>query len=409
MCKVDMIRALLNARLSAAVEEICVVFERTIAEYEEELGRTKEENERQRQLLDAVDAVFRRDESRTADISLKEEQGETPHIKDEEQEADITELPLTFVTLERKQKGQCEKKRLEPACSCSSPNARMQGDQYKASREESFSIQVMNSDSVTSHSPDTDHDDSFKADMTSRTGDKLWKCEKIFTNKSSLKTHKSMHTDISVKEEEEDTPHIKDEEQEADLTELPLTLVTLERKQKGQCEKTGLEPPCSSSRSNAKMEGDQYEALQEEIFSIQVMNCDGVTSHSPDTDHDDRFKADMTSCAGDKQWKCSQCDKIFTNKSSLKRHVSTHTGEKPFACSVCRRCFTQKGHLRTHMRVHTGEKPYSCTFCGKSFSVRLNLIRHSRTHTGEKAFSCSVCDEQFSYKYQLNKHVCTVE
>lgn len=54
MCKVEMLRAFLNQRLSAAVDEIVVVFERTIAEYEEELCRTKEENERQRQLLDAI-------------------------------------------------------------------------------------------------------------------------------------------------------------------------------------------------------------------------------------------------------------------------------------------------------------------------------------------------------------------
>ncbi|XP_054626332.1 uncharacterized protein LOC129178287 isoform X3 [Dunckerocampus dactyliophorus] len=54
MCKVQMLRALVNQRLTVAVEEMFVVLERTIAEYEEELSRTKEENERQRQLLDAV-------------------------------------------------------------------------------------------------------------------------------------------------------------------------------------------------------------------------------------------------------------------------------------------------------------------------------------------------------------------
>ncbi|XP_077420526.1 uncharacterized protein LOC144050803 isoform X5 [Vanacampus margaritifer] len=54
MCKVEMLRTLLNQRLSAAVDEILVVFQRTITQYEEELCRTKEENVRQRQLLDAV-------------------------------------------------------------------------------------------------------------------------------------------------------------------------------------------------------------------------------------------------------------------------------------------------------------------------------------------------------------------
>ena len=49
-----MLRASVTQRLTAAAEEIFVLFERSIAEYEEELSRSKEENERQRKLLDAV-------------------------------------------------------------------------------------------------------------------------------------------------------------------------------------------------------------------------------------------------------------------------------------------------------------------------------------------------------------------
>ncbi|XP_061748657.1 uncharacterized protein LOC133546835 isoform X2 [Nerophis ophidion] len=51
MSTLQMLRALVDQRLTAAVEEIFVVLERTIAEYEAELSRTKEENY---QLLDAV-------------------------------------------------------------------------------------------------------------------------------------------------------------------------------------------------------------------------------------------------------------------------------------------------------------------------------------------------------------------
>ena len=54
MCKVQMLRALVEQRLTAAAEEIFGLFERTIAEYEEELCRSKEKNERQQKLLDAV-------------------------------------------------------------------------------------------------------------------------------------------------------------------------------------------------------------------------------------------------------------------------------------------------------------------------------------------------------------------
>ena len=54
MSKVQMLRSLVKQRLTAAAEEIFGLVERTIAEYEEELCRSKEENERQRKLLDAV-------------------------------------------------------------------------------------------------------------------------------------------------------------------------------------------------------------------------------------------------------------------------------------------------------------------------------------------------------------------
>ncbi len=54
MSKGQMLRALVKQRLSLAAEEIFGLFERTIAEYEEELCRSKEENERHRKLLDAV-------------------------------------------------------------------------------------------------------------------------------------------------------------------------------------------------------------------------------------------------------------------------------------------------------------------------------------------------------------------
>jgi len=54
MSKVQILRRLLLQRLAAAAEEVCGLFEGTIAEYEERLSRSQEENERHRKLLDAV-------------------------------------------------------------------------------------------------------------------------------------------------------------------------------------------------------------------------------------------------------------------------------------------------------------------------------------------------------------------
>lgn len=52
MSKIEMLRLLINQRLTEAAEEIFGVFGRTIAEYEEEISRSKLEIDRQRRLLD---------------------------------------------------------------------------------------------------------------------------------------------------------------------------------------------------------------------------------------------------------------------------------------------------------------------------------------------------------------------
>ncbi|XP_061917023.1 uncharacterized protein LOC133658700 isoform X5 [Entelurus aequoreus] len=145
MSTLHMLRALVDQRLTAAVDEIFVVFERTIAEYEAELSRTKEENY---QLLDAVSkkhqvVLHRTDGQSGAQLALSphslalslsgescrlkqpdvqqpphieydEEDPQPPHMKEEEKEVwiaqegecvvgqeedDVSKFPLTVVSV----------------------------------------------------------------------------------------------------------------------------------------------------------------------------------------------------------------------------------------------------------------------------------------------------------------------
>ncbi|CAB1333576.1 unnamed protein product, partial [Coregonus sp. 'balchen'] len=51
MSKIELLRLFLNERLTAAADEIFGTIEKTIVEYQEEVSRTKEENNRLRRLL----------------------------------------------------------------------------------------------------------------------------------------------------------------------------------------------------------------------------------------------------------------------------------------------------------------------------------------------------------------------
>ncbi|XP_076589945.1 uncharacterized protein LOC143322556 [Chaetodon auriga] len=89
MSKVTPLRAFVKQRLTAAADEITEEFERTIAEYEEELCR-------QRKLLDAVfrPEVRLRREGVQQPVSQKEDPAEQQECLDSLKQEDPPELPL---------------------------------------------------------------------------------------------------------------------------------------------------------------------------------------------------------------------------------------------------------------------------------------------------------------------------
>ncbi|XP_071968786.1 oocyte zinc finger protein XlCOF7.1-like [Engystomops pustulosus] len=106
----------------------------------------------------------------------------------------------------------------------------------------------------------------------------------------------------------------------------------------------------------------------------------------------------------EKPYSCSECGKSFRDKSDLKRHLRSHT-VVPFSCTECGKCCTIKSDVIRHLKSHTGEKPYSCSECGKGFNFQSKLFTHQRTHTGEKPFSCSECEKCFKQKSALVVHL----
>ncbi|XP_049923357.1 zinc finger protein 771-like isoform X21 [Epinephelus moara] len=383
MSKVQMLRSLVKQRLTAAAEEIFGLFERTIAEYEEELCRSKEENERQRKLLETVSnpqlRLHRADvqqllvvkeevppEQQEWSSSVDQEDPEPPHIKEEQEELwisqegeqlqgleedDITKFTFSPVPVksedeeEEPQSSQLHQRHTEQV------ETEAYGEDYGGPEPDACLQPYTDEKAGDSPEPETDVSDDetieYQSVLNSLKNNEVsvsdWRftagkkpfgcseCGKRFGRKQELKRHMSTHTG-------------------------------------------------------------------EKPFSCSVCNKSFTQSG--------HLHIHMRGHTGEKPFSCSECGKRFGTKTPLKKHMSTHTGEKPFSCPVCSKSFTESGNLQKHMIIHTVEKPFSCSECGKRFPRKGYLAHHMRTHTGEKPFSCTVCHQRFTWLTQLRIHQC---
>ncbi|XP_044043425.1 zinc finger protein 664-like isoform X3 [Siniperca chuatsi] len=375
MSKVQTLRAFVSQRLSAAAEEIFELFERTIAEYEEELCG-------QRKLLDAVFQPEVR--LHRADVQLllvrkeedppeqqnwspsldQEDPPEPPHIKEEQEElwisqegeqlrgleeADITKF--TFAPLSVKSEEKPQSSQLHQTLS----------EQMKteATREDCGGPEpARNSDPDSRLQPDTH-------------------------NKTS---------DSSKPETDDSCDWEETREPQSGLNPL---------QNKSRCNNGEKSFSCSECgrrfSQNSSLNRHKRTHTGEKPFSCSVCGK-GFAQSSRLTTH-------LRVHTGEKPFSCSVCKGSFSRRSSLSKHMRIHTGEKPFSCSVCGKRYPGKNSLNTHMRLHSEGKRFSCSVCKKTFPWRGDVVMHMRIHTGEKPFCCSVCGKRFAQCSTLTTHL----
>ncbi|KAI4793911.1 hypothetical protein KUCAC02_032404 [Chaenocephalus aceratus] len=364
MSKVQMLLSLKKQRVTAANEEIFALFEQTIAELEEELSLSNEENERLQKLLDAVlqpqlrkhradvqQLVVVKEEpppdQQEGSTSLDQEDPEPPpHIKQEQEGEQLQELEEADIT----------KSTFTP-------------DPVKSEDDEE------KPQSSQPHQRQTDHME------TEAGGEDCGGPEPARNSdpKSSLQPKTEDHTGDSSEDTEDSSE--PDAEDSADWKETR-------------------EPASGSSSLKHRQESvsDPRRSAGEKPLSCSV--CQKAFSHSG------HLKTHMRVHTGEKAFKCSVCKKAFSQSGHLKTHMRVHTGEKPFKCSVCKKAFLQSGYLKKHMRVHTGERSLSCSVCKKAFSQSGYLKKHMRVHTREEIYSCNVCDKRFKWRGVFKRHKC---
>ncbi|XP_029006707.1 zinc finger protein 250-like [Betta splendens] len=310
MTKLELLNAFLNDRLTAAAEEIFRAVKETVAEYQSEVVRSKEENERLRRLLDvALQRLLLHPEPPSLQPQEARQLCDSEWESSVELQAQVKREPKPPNThsdhsnetrdLEEGNPTRIEPLHVPPAERvCSSVFPTSQEIKAESSREERLASLAL---SVGVHS------DLRVAQSVS--------CP------STTRTHKSGKAEQQMK-----GPLRSNGKQSTHILQVKNT----------KC------PKSSAPRSPHPNQSIQRWHSCKECGKCFSFAC--------------QLEVHMRWHTKEKPYSCAVCRKSFTTVSMLKRHHRIHTGEKPFHCHVCGKCFNQSAHLNTHFRLHTRER-----------------------------------------------------
>ncbi|XP_057692635.1 zinc finger protein 37 homolog [Corythoichthys intestinalis] len=350
MCKVRMLKALVARRLTEAADEIIGIFERTITEYEDELCRSKEENEKQRQLLDTF--LKPRVQVYVEDIQQPTDR-KKEIIPEQHERTNIAEVHEKtepyYIKVEDQWTNQEGESGSNAVDDMKSSNSDSKPSQY--TREPALRTNNLTSETDEPHQeasqpyscfdllPDQLTSDSSHQVPQSNTHFQLQgnvkqfqciDCGKTYKSRASLKRHTMTHTG--------EKPH-----------------------------------KCS-------------------VCGKKFMQRSDLVMHSR--------------ChTGVKPFACTLCCWKFSKKSSLVLHMRRHTGEKPHWCSVCGKRFRHPSSLAEHSRIHIKGNVYSCSVCSAGFPGKRGLVAHRKSHSREQVLSCSRCGKEVSSSSYLALHM----
>ncbi|XP_041736865.1 zinc finger protein 391 [Coregonus clupeaformis] len=453
MAKIQLLRVFLNQRLTAAAEEIFGAVAKTIAEYQEEVYRSKEENGRLQRQLDIVlkppEIQLHRTDLQQLSLtvfeeevppeqqhceqewspSLGQEDPEPTQIKEEQQEQHRTsqeeEFHNDFFIISSndcvksdydQEDDSCQPSHLYqtqseeygqgaslPSTSLEQIKAEPDGEGYRVLelRSDSQPLSAVNPDcSPTPSEYREGVNEEEKEPRIRFKALKSKKAQKITSQSSGIWKKGRKSTESS---------HLNPHSQRLTAPcwcgvcgNKCYSVSFLIKHTREHTEDIGLDCLCGVCGKHFESKEiliDHLQTHMKNLFCHLCGQCFNWTSN---------LKRHMMIHTGERPHRCSDCGKGFRSSDCLTKHRRIHTGDKPFPCPVCHRGFNRRDNLKVHMRVHTGERPYMCSECYKCFATLTSLNKHQTMHNEERPYVCTDCGTRFKALESQRRHMKSV-
>ena len=107
------------------------------------------------------------------------------------------------------------------------------------------------------------------------------------------------------------------------------------------------------------------------------------------------------------RYNCDKCEKSFTRKSDLTRHIQSVHDKIRYNCNQCAKSFSERGTLKRHIKSAHENVRYNCDKCDKSFAQNGDLNRHIKFVHEILRYNCDLCKQSFSFSsIEASDHDC---